>query len=112
MKGTIIGLTTGGVGGFITGCLMMQDGNVGSMVLGVVMALLVVIVLGAIGILFVGVLTRNMRPERVQRQPDYPQTPYIMLGGPSQPQPAFGEPSTYHRQLPLMDRKQVEYEDF
>ena len=106
MKGTIIGLSVGGVGGFITGCLMMQDGNVGSMVLGIVMALLVIVVLGAIGILLVGVLTRNMQPKQSQRQaPEYPQTPYIMLGGPSQPQQTFAEPDSYHRQLPMLDRK-------
>lgn len=112
MKGAIIGLVVGGVGGFIMGCLLMSDGNVGSLILGIVMAMLVVVVLGGVVILLAGVLTRKQTQDSHRQQQSYPPTPYIMLGGPSQPEPSFGGSSSY-RQLPMLGNKQqVEYEDF
>ena len=112
MKGVIISGVTCGVVGFITGILVSVDGSVGSLVLGVVLALLVVVVLGAIVILLVGVLTRNQQPKQTQRQYqfDQPHGPMLVMTGP----PSYQQEPVYNqRQLPLeMNRQQVDYEDY
>ena len=114
MKGVIVSGTVCGTFGFIVGVVLSVDGNVGSLVLGVVMAMVVVIVLGAIGILLVGVLTRNLQTKQSQRQNqfDQPQGPMLVMTGLPQ-QMAYDKPQYNQRQLSLPDsRQQVGYEDY
>jgi hypothetical protein len=112
MKGVIGSGVFCGVAGFIAGIVVSVDGSVGSLVLGFVLAMIGIMVLGAIGILLVGVITRNQQPKQTQRQSqfDQPQGPMLIMTG--QPQSNY-EPTYNQPQLPLgINRQQVEYEDY
>lgn len=114
MKGVIVSGTVCGTFGFIVGVVLSVDGNVGSVVLGVVMAMVVVIVLGAIGILLVAVIVKNLQPKQAQRQNqfDQPQGPMLVMTAPPQ-QMGYDQPLYNQRQLPMSDgRQQVNYEDY
>ena len=113
MKGVIVSGTVCGTFGFVVGVVLSVDGNVGSVVLGVVMAMVVVVVLGAIGILLVGVLTRNLQSKQSQRQNQFDQQgPMLVMTGPPQ-QTGYDQPLYNQRQLSISDsRQQVGYEDY
>jgi hypothetical protein len=111
MKGVIGSGVFCGLGGFIAGIVVSVDGSVGSLVLGFVLAMIGILVLGAIVAVLLAIITKNQQSKQPQRQSqfDQPQGPMLIMTG----QPNYEQPVYNQRQLPLeVNRQQVEYEDY